>query len=247
MRLKIPESLTQQAYRYIRDEIVQGRIDGQQHLTEGFFATRYGISKSPIREALNRLESDGLITIVPRRGAFVRGFSIHDVEEIYELREILETRVIQDAVLNAEIMKRLRQIVRSAQSYLQKKDKPNYIREDMAFHTTLANASSNSRLRKMLESMHNQLLILRRQTFELSSQASTTQHLRILEALERGKKDRAAKLMGQHIREVRNHLVDHMRGLAKRPGPTRSGISGRASPRQSLDRAQNSAMSRRQL
>jgi hypothetical protein len=53
--------------------------------------------------------------------------------------------------------------------------------------------------------------------------------------------------MGQHIREVRSHLVDHMRGLAERPGPTRSSISRRASPRQSLDRAQNSAMSRRQL
>lgn len=219
MRLKIPESLTQQAYRYIRDEIVQGRIDGQQHLTEGFFATRYGISKSPIREALTRLESEGLITIVPRRGAFVREFSIHDVEEIYELREILEARVIRDALLNAKILARLRDIVRSAQSYLKKNDKTNYIREDMAFHTTLANASSNSRLRKMLESMHNQLLILRRQTFELSSHTSTTQHLRILEALEKGRKDKAAKLMGQHIREVRNHLVHHMRDYAERPEP----------------------------
>ena len=218
MRLKIPESLTQQAYRYIRDEIVQGRIDGGQHLTEGFFATRYGISKSPIREALTRLESEGLITIVPRRGAFVRGFSIHDVEEIYELREILETRVIRDAVLNAKILARLREIVGSAQSYLKKNDKANYIREDTAFHTTLANASSNSRLRKMLESMHNQMLILRRQTFELSSYTSTTQHLRILEALEKGRKDEAAKLMGQHIREVRNHLVHHMRDLAERAG-----------------------------
>ena len=218
MRLKIPESLTQQAYRYIRDEIVQGRINGRQHLTEGFFATRYGISKSPIREALTRLESEGLITIVPRRGAFVRDFSIHDVEEIYELREILETRVVRDAVLNAKVLTRLRDIVRSAQSCLKKNDKPNYIREDMAFHTTLANASSNSRLRKMLESMHNQMLILRRQTFELSSHTSTTQHLRILEALEKGRKDRAAKLMEQHIREVRDHLVDHMRDLAERRG-----------------------------
>lgn len=218
MRLKIPESLTQQAHRYIREEIVQGRIDGQQHLTEGFFATRYGISKSPIREALTRLESEGLITIVPRRGAFVRGFSIHDVEEIYELREILETQVIRDAVLDAKILKRLRDIVRSAQACLKRNDKPNYIREDMAFHTTLANASSNSRLRKMLESMHNQMLILRRQTFELSSRTSTAEHLRILEALEKGQKEKAAKLMGQHIREVRKHLIHHMRDWEVRVG-----------------------------
>jgi DNA-binding GntR family transcriptional regulator len=87
--LKIPENLTQQAFRHIRDEILRGKLDGRQHLTEDYFAERFGISKSPIREALNRLESEGLITIVPRRGAFVVKLSVQDIEEIFELREAL--------------------------------------------------------------------------------------------------------------------------------------------------------------
>lgn len=217
MKLRIPENLTQQAYRYIRDEIIRGRIDGQQHLTEGFFAKRYGISKSPIREALNRLEAEGLITILPRRGAFVRGFAIHDVEEIYELREALETLVVRDAVLDAKTLARLRQIVLQAQSSLEREDKPNYIREDMAFHTTLANVSSNSRLRKVLESMHNQMLILRRQTFELSSHTSVKQHLAVLEALENGERERAAEIMTEHIQAVRKRLVEHLRKQTPQP------------------------------
>jgi DNA-binding GntR family transcriptional regulator len=210
LKLKIPENLTQRAYRSIRDEIIKGKIDGQQHCTEAFFADRYGISKSPIREALNRLETEGLITIIPRRGAFVREFSMHDAEEIYELREVLETLVVRNAVLDRKTLARLREIVLSAQSFLEKNDKPNYIRADAAFHTTLAMASSNSRLRRMLESMHNQMLILRRQTFELTGHISVKQHRGILDALEKGQRQRAAKLMAQHIRAVRKTLVDHL-------------------------------------
>jgi DNA-binding GntR family transcriptional regulator len=211
LKLKIPENLTQQAYRTIRDEIVSGKIDGQQHLTEAFFATRYGISKSPIREALNRLETEGLIRIIPRRGAFVQEFSIHDVEEIYELREILEAQVVRDDVLDPKMLARLREIVSEAESSLKKRDKPGYIRTDAAFHTELAKASSNLRLRKILESMHNQMLMLRRQTFELTSHTSVKQHQRILDALEKGQREKAARLMVEHIRAVGKNLVDHLR------------------------------------
>ncbi len=219
MKLKIPENLTQQAYRSIRDEIVTGRLDGQQHFTEAYFANRYGISKSPIREALNRLESEGLITIIPRRGAFVREFSIHDVEEIYELREVLEALVVRNAVLDSKTLAHLHEIAHSAQSYLEKNDKPNYIRRDTAFHTTLAKASNNSRLRKMLESMHNQMTILRRQTFELTGQSSIKQHIRILEALEKGQRETAARLMVEHIQAVRKRLVDHLKKQELKKNP----------------------------
>jgi DNA-binding GntR family transcriptional regulator len=65
--LRIPESLTQRAYRAIRDDILKGRLNGQQRLTEAFFVERLGVSKSPVREALNRLEAEGLVTIELRR------------------------------------------------------------------------------------------------------------------------------------------------------------------------------------
>jgi DNA-binding GntR family transcriptional regulator len=215
LKLKIPANPTQRAYKTIHDDILKGTIDGQQHFTEAFFAERYGISKSPIREALDRLEAEGLITIIPRRGAFVREFAVHDAEEIYELREVLETLVVRNAVLDAKTLARLREIVSAAQSFLEKNDKSSYIRTDAAFHTTLAMASSNSRLRRMLESMHNQMLLLRRQTFELSSHLSVKQHLGILNALEKGQRQVAAKLMAQHIRAVRKTLIDHLKSQKK--------------------------------
>ena len=208
--LKIPENLTQQAFRSIRDEIIRGKIDGQQHLTENYFAERFGISKSPIREALNRLESEGLITIVPRRGAFVVEFSVQDIEEIFELREALEVLVVKDAVLDEKMLARMRASVMSAKHYQEENDKTKYIRADTAFHTTLAEASSNSRLKKILENMRNQMFIVRARTFELSSHTSVKEHLHILEALEQGKRDVAANLMVEHIRAVRTQLVNYL-------------------------------------
>jgi len=219
MKLKIPENLTQQAYRSIRDTIIWGKFDGREHLTEEFFANRFGISKSPIREALNRLESEGLITIIPRRGAFVTDFSVHDAEEIYELREALEVLAIRDVILNPKVMAQLRKSVRAAAAYRKENDKLNYIREDAAFHSILAEASSNTRLKKILENMHNQMLVLRCRTFDLTSHSSIQQHTAIMNALDKNQRGIAEQLMAEHIRTVRARLVDQ---LTKQNAPVAS-------------------------
>lgn len=210
MKLRIPENLTQRAYRSIRDAIIWGKVEGREHLTEDFFANRFGISKSPIREALNRLESEGLITIVPRRGAFVTEFSVHDVEEIYELRKALEAIAVRNAVLNSKTLAQLQKSVRCAAAFRKKNDKLNYIREDASFHTLLAQASSNTRLRKILENMHNQMLILRCRTFELTSHTSIQQHQFILDALSKGQRETAERLMVEHIQMVEIRLVKQL-------------------------------------
>ncbi len=207
MALRIPDSLTQQAYRAIRDEILKGKLNGQMRLTEGFFAGRFKISKSPIREAMNLLEAEGLITIRPRRGAFVTAFARQDLEEIYDLREILEAAAVRKLVLEPKALSRLRAALNAAKSSLRKKDKLGYVLADADFHRIIAQANPNSRLKKILESMHGQMLILRHSTFELSSNRSVIQHQRILEALERGNNEAAARLMAQHIREVKAKLL----------------------------------------
>jgi DNA-binding GntR family transcriptional regulator len=207
MRMKIPENLTQHAYRLIRDGILQGELNNRQRLTEDYFAQEFHISKSPIREALNRLEAEGLIKIIPRRGAFVRDFSLGDVQEIYEMREILEAAVIRGIKVDEKLADQLRKSREKAQECIKAGDKLGYISADASFHTILARAHSNSRLRTVLEGMHNQLIILRHRTFELSGRTSVVQHGRILTALARGDNEAAADLMIEHIRFVRDKLI----------------------------------------
>jgi DNA-binding GntR family transcriptional regulator len=224
MRMKIPENLTQHAYRLIRDGILQGKLNNRQRLTEDYFAQEFHISKSPIREALNRLEAEGLIKIVPRRGAFVRDFSISDVEEIYEMREILEAAVIRGLKIDAKMAGQLRQVREKAKECIETGDKLGYISADASFHTILASAHTNSRLRTVLEGMHNQLLILRHRTFELSGRTSVVQHGRILSTLVRGDNEAAAKLMIEHIRFVRDKLIASLTQLNSANGAEQGSV-----------------------
>ncbi|MGH9327771.1 MAG: GntR family transcriptional regulator [Terriglobia bacterium] len=213
MKLRIPENLTQRAYKAIRDEILKGKLNGQQRVTEGFFAERLGVSKSPIREALNRLEAEGLITIEPRRGASVIQLALGDVEEIYELREILEAAAVRHVSADQKICARLRASLEAAKEGLRQQDKVAYILADADFHRTIAQANTNSRLHRILENMHGQMLVLRHQTFELSSNRSVLEHEEILNALEKGDKELASRLMTQHIQSVRQKLLLHLESL----------------------------------
>lgn len=222
MRLKIPDNLTQRAYRAIREEILKGKLNGRQRLTEAFFAERLGVSKSPIREALNRLEAEGLVVISPRRGASVIQFTVQDVKEIYELREILETAAVRSATVDEKLLSRLCSALREAKKNLRKKDKVAYILADADFHRAIAQSSANVRLRKILENMHGQMLILRHRTFELSSGLSVVEHENILLALEDGDREKASSLMAKHIRAVRGKLLAHLESLHE-AGPSKKG------------------------
>ncbi len=210
MKIKDIGSLTERACKLIRNEILDGKIDSGQRLTEELFARRFGISKSPIREAFNRLESEGLITIQPRRGAFVVDLTRRDVEEIYDLRELLEPAVVHNIQLDAKLLERLEHAVSEAEKHLRKHDKTNYIHADARFHILLAEANSNARLRRALHAMQHQMIILRHRTFQLSSSVAVQQHRAILEALKMGGRAHAATLMTEHIRMIRSRLIRDM-------------------------------------
>src|SRR6202021_2718893 len=103
-RLQIRPNLTSLAYKSIKEYILEGQVDENNRLTEEFLSGQLGISKSPIREALNRLEAEGLIRIEARRGAYVRQFSAKEIKDLYELREVLETHAIDAAHITPKLL-----------------------------------------------------------------------------------------------------------------------------------------------
>ena len=88
-KLKIPNNLTALAYHSIKEHILDGRLDEDSRLTERSLSSRLGISKSPIREALNRLEAEGLIHIEPRKGAYLRRLSMSEMNELIIFERLL--------------------------------------------------------------------------------------------------------------------------------------------------------------
>ena len=209
-KLKIPNNLTTLAYRSIKEYILEGRLDEDSRLTEEFLSNKLGISKSPIREALNRLETEGLIHIEPRKGAYLRRLSTEEVAELYDLREALEAHVVRTAKLTPAILSELRQSLKRHKAFLKADDKAHYIEEDVHFHAELARATENAHLCAVLENVQNQILLARRKSYELSSSNAPDAHEAIFSALDADDREEAEAKMREHIRTTRRRLVEFL-------------------------------------
>ncbi|HWB83806.1 MAG TPA: GntR family transcriptional regulator [Bryobacteraceae bacterium] len=235
-RLKIPSNLTSLAYKSIKEYILEGRLDEDSRLTEEFLSGQLGISKSPIREALNRLEAEGLIRIEARRGAYLRSFSVKEVADLYDLREALELHAVRTGQLSPELLKELHRSVKRQREYLKSNEKSKYIDEDMSFHAALAGTTGNTALCDVLENLQNQIWLFRRKTYDISSSTASDYHEMIVEALESEDRIRAERIMSEHISEVRKKLVDflvrqeHDAAATKRPLPM-TPVDGRQATR----------------
>ena len=205
-KLKIPANLTALAYSSIKQYILEGRLDENARLTEEFLSNRLGISKSPIREALNRLEAEGLIRIEARRGAYLPTFSMKEIDELYDLREALEAHAARTAKVTPALLSELKQSIRLLRKHLEANDKARYIEEDVRFHTALVNAAGNDLLSKEFESVQNRIWLCRRNTYDLSSSGAPDQHEAIVGGLQ-GDRTAAQRAMSEHIRHVRQKLM----------------------------------------
>ncbi|HEY3841060.1 MAG TPA: GntR family transcriptional regulator [Bryobacteraceae bacterium] len=233
-KLKIPTNLTSLAYKSIKEYILEGRLDEESRLTEEFLSSQLGISKSPIREALNRLEAEGLIRIEARRGAYLRSFSNQEIDDLYDVREALEVHAVRTGVFSPALLKELRASNKRLRSYLKANDRPKYIDEDVNFHATIARATGNARLCDVLENLQNQIWLFRRKTYDVSSSSAPDAHEALLDALEKGGDDRsdAEGAMSRHISTVRKRLIEHLEKAAlekpavEKPGPRKLVLPG---------------------
>lgn len=209
-KLKIPSNLTNLAYDSIKEYILEGQLDETSRLTEEFLSTQLGISKSPIREALNRLEAEGLIRIEPRKGAYLRLLSPDEVTDLYDLREALETHAVRTAKLSPALIAELHKSIRRQRAFLKANDRAHYIEEDVHFHAELAQATKNKPLCAVLENIQNQIWISRRSSYNLSSSSAPDHHTAIVDALEANDREKAESAMRSHIQTVRCRLVEFM-------------------------------------
>jgi len=209
-RLDAPENLTALAYNSIKAYILREELDEDHKLTEENLSRQLGISKSPVREALNSLRMEGLVRIEARRGAYLRRFSAKEVKDLYDLREALEIYAIGVVELTSGLISDLRRSTKRTRQLLKAGDRLGHIEEDANFHGLIADATGNAQLALVLTNIQNQIWICRRKTYDLSSSTTTDAHLAILEALENGDREKAQAAMGNHISLVRQRLIAFM-------------------------------------
>jgi DNA-binding GntR family transcriptional regulator len=203
---KIP-NLTELSYRSIKKNLLNGKFKELSRLTEESLATQLGISKSPVREALNRLEAEGLICIEARRGAYVRQFSAKEIRDLYDLRVALEVHSIDAALITPQFLGELRASIERTKKFLEKSDKLGHIEEDLQFHAKITAAARNEELSRVLENVQQKSLLCRSKSYALSSSTAPLAHTRIYEALKSGDKKDAQMAMQEHIVFVRDRLL----------------------------------------
>lgn len=187
----------------IKEYILDGRMDDTSRLTEEALSNQLGISKSPVREALNKLETEGLIRIEPRRGAYLRTYSDQELRELYDLREALETHVIRSVQVTPELLAQLKESNRRLSEFRLARDAKSSIQEDIHFHLLLAGAAANARLTRELENLQHQIWLSRRKSYEVARDNPLTFHASIVGALEEGDREKAEGFMRAHIRAAR--------------------------------------------
>jgi DNA-binding GntR family transcriptional regulator len=210
-------SLSDRVYRALKRSIVDRRLKAGSKLSVPRLATQLNVSRTPVKEALERLAQDGLVMTLPNRGAFVAILNPSDVDEIYQMREVLEglaTR-LASARMDGELGVRLRDLLRQGEAAVSRSDIDEHIRIDLEFHRLIRERAGNGRLIRSLDMLQDQVRIVFRTSAAIPSRMSKAleEHGSILDALEAADPDRAERAARNHIRRIREAVLNHMRGV----------------------------------
>jgi len=198
------------AYLSVKQHLLSGELAEGSRLTEEALSSQLGISKSPVREALTRLESEGLVVIESRRGAFVRKYSIPETRDLYDVREVLEVHAVGIARLSPAILQQLAESVERTRHNLEQGDMVAHVEEDMRFHGIIAAATENDELCRILENVQHKSLLSRAKTYHLSAATAPASHQAIYRALKKGDRAAAQQAMREHITFVRDALLESL-------------------------------------
>ena len=194
------------AYQALRASILSGTYTAGQRLPEEHLAASFGFSRTPIREALHRLSTDGLVRLVPNRGAEVVGWSEADIEEIFELRALLEgyaaRRAAQRGTADAEAMRALCTAMEARLDALDEHAYDEITRLNVEFHRALHHGADSRLLPDLLARVIDVPMV--RRTFHEYTRTelhrSFAQHREIVEAIDAGDGEWAQAVMHAHIR-----------------------------------------------
>ena len=206
-------SLGGRVFQKIREDILNGKYKENDELRENTIGKELGVSRTPVREALRQLELEGLVTIIPNRGAYVTGISHKDIWDIYVIRSMLEVLCARWAAKNitdAQLDELEETILLSE---FQMKKESGFSAEQVAaldgrFHSILYEASGSRILDHVLTDFHNYVQTARRSSVVSEDRArkSIREHRQILRAIKDRDEEMAEQLANEHIMHVMQNL-----------------------------------------
>ena len=199
-------SLRGRVFQSIREDILSGRYEQNTELKEAAIGAELGVSRTPVREALRQLELEGLVTIIPNRGAYVNMITAKDVQDIYVIRSMLEGLCARWATqsITAEQLDSMEETLCLSEYHTSKKNYEKLYELDSLFHEQLYEAGGSRILNHILSDFHDYVKMVRKATISTSSRfvTSTEEHRAIFEAIKEKDPDKAEALAKEHVKHT---------------------------------------------
>jgi DNA-binding GntR family transcriptional regulator len=203
------KSLRQHAYEEIRQQIVDLRLAPGSRLVERDLAADLDVSRIPLREALQLLQQDGLVVLVPRQGAIVSPFNENDVRDLFDVRESLEVLAARLAAERADGagLARLSDQLEAARAATERKDRPAIAAANAKFHQMIVELAANPLLESLLRPLEARTQWLFHLTKDRDPGRQCEEHEEILAAIADHDADRAAESAFHHVHSGRDASV----------------------------------------
>jgi DNA-binding GntR family transcriptional regulator len=202
---RLGQSAADVVYQRIKDEIVMARLEPGALVDEISLAERFRVSRTPIREALRRLEQDGLVTTIPRRGTLVRRPTLQDIVEIDQIRLLLEPAAARLAAgrVNADALEKIADELKRLEGSPQ--DLATFLETDWQLHDLVLRSSGNMHIRDIVNSLHDRLSAIRWRSAHPRADTAIGELLELVQALRVGNGEAAEAAMRRHLLATREN------------------------------------------
>ena len=199
----------------LRDAIRRGILEPGERLMEVQLADELGISRTPVREAIRKLEQEGYVIMMPRRGTYVSDVSVSDVKEIFEIRSALESLATGLAArrIEPDELETLQKLLVEIEGYIAKNDMDKIVETDIKFHELLYQVSRNDRLVAIIHNLKEQLARFRTLSMSYPGRLQETleEHSDMVEAIANGDVSAARDAAEHHMERAEKTLLKAMR------------------------------------
>lgn len=204
-------SLRGRVFHKLREDILSGKYEENEELKEVAIGEELGVSRTPVREAFRQLELEGLIQIIPNKGAYVTGITEKDVQDIYMIRSLLEGLCAKWATehITREQLEEMEENVYLAKFHAEKGHLDLLAELDNRFHEILYEACNSKMLEHQLKDFHRYVLRVRKRTLANANRGpkSNQEHEAILEAIKSGDAELAQQLANRHMINAYENMV----------------------------------------
>ncbi|UCC66442.1 MAG: GntR family transcriptional regulator [Deltaproteobacteria bacterium] len=210
------KTLREVVYERLKKRIQRGEFKVKERLIEQRLAEDLGVSRTPVREAISKLEQDGLVDKIPQGGAVVKGTTKDEIEEVFGLRVVLESYAAALATekINEEILQSLDAVIEKQHRALERRNVNRYIELNTQFHDLLYSASQSDKLYQIITFLRNyiykyRVFLLR---MEEMPKISLRDHQLMLQAMKEGDAQKVEELVKKHILRAKETLLKEIEG-----------------------------------